>query len=37
VTGIVTLSQPRGLMLSKHLLESPSTLDLALDDAPWAD
>lgn len=36
VTGIVTLSQPRALMLSKHLLETPSTLDGALRDAPWA-
>jgi NADPH-dependent 2,4-dienoyl-CoA reductase/sulfur reductase-like enzyme len=36
VTGIVTLSQPRALMLSKHLLESPSTLERALDQAPWA-
>jgi NADPH-dependent 2,4-dienoyl-CoA reductase/sulfur reductase-like enzyme len=36
VTGVVTLSQPRALMLSKHLLESPSTLELALRDAPWA-
>ena len=36
VTGIVTLSQPRALMLSKHLLESPSTLEAALDDAPWS-
>jgi NADPH-dependent 2,4-dienoyl-CoA reductase/sulfur reductase-like enzyme len=35
VTGIVALSQPRALMLSKHLLESPSTLELALEDAPW--
>jgi NADPH-dependent 2,4-dienoyl-CoA reductase/sulfur reductase-like enzyme len=35
VTGIVTLSQPRGLMLSKHLLESPSTLAGALRDTPW--
>jgi 3-phenylpropionate/trans-cinnamate dioxygenase ferredoxin reductase subunit len=35
VTGIVTLSQPRALMLSKHLLDSPSTLELALNDAPW--
>jgi hypothetical protein len=35
VTGIVTLSQPRGLMMSKHLLESPSTLEAALVDAPW--
>jgi 3-phenylpropionate/trans-cinnamate dioxygenase ferredoxin reductase subunit len=35
VTGIVTLSQPRALMLSKHLLEAPSTLEGALHDAPW--
>jgi hypothetical protein len=35
VTGMVTLSQPRALMLSKHLLESPSTLEGALRDAPW--
>jgi NADPH-dependent 2,4-dienoyl-CoA reductase/sulfur reductase-like enzyme len=35
VTGVVTLSHPRALMLSKHLLEAPSTLALALDDAPW--
>ena len=35
VTGLVTLSQPRALMLSKHLLESPSTLEGALSDAPW--
>jgi NADPH-dependent 2,4-dienoyl-CoA reductase/sulfur reductase-like enzyme len=35
VTGIVTLSQPRALMLSKHLLEAPSTLERALEDAPW--
>ena len=35
VTGIVALSHPRALMLSKHLLESPSTLELALEDAPW--
>jgi NADPH-dependent 2,4-dienoyl-CoA reductase/sulfur reductase-like enzyme len=35
VTGIVALSQPRALMLSKHLVDSPSTLELALDDAPW--
>ena len=36
VTGVVTLSQPRALMLTKHLLESPSTLDKALHDAPWS-
>jgi NADPH-dependent 2,4-dienoyl-CoA reductase/sulfur reductase-like enzyme len=35
VTGIVTLSQPRALMLSKYLLETPTTLDAALRDAPW--
>jgi 3-phenylpropionate/trans-cinnamate dioxygenase ferredoxin reductase subunit len=35
VTGIVTLSQPRGLMLSRHLLESPSLLEDALRDTPW--
>ncbi|MGB8196850.1 MAG: FAD-dependent oxidoreductase [Acidimicrobiales bacterium] len=35
VTGIVTLSQPRALMLSKHLLESPSTLEGALKNRPW--
>ncbi len=36
VTGIVTLSQPRALMLTRHLLEEPSTLEKALHDAPWA-
>ncbi len=36
VTGIVTLSQPRSLMLSKHLLETPSALDQAIADAPWS-
>jgi NADPH-dependent 2,4-dienoyl-CoA reductase/sulfur reductase-like enzyme len=36
VSGIVTLSQPRGLMLSKHLLERPTTLEDALRDTPWA-
>ena len=36
VTGIVALSQPRALMLSKHLLDSPSTLAGALRDTPWA-
>jgi NADPH-dependent 2,4-dienoyl-CoA reductase/sulfur reductase-like enzyme len=36
VTGILALSQPRALMLSKHLLESPSTLEGALKDRPWA-
>jgi 3-phenylpropionate/trans-cinnamate dioxygenase ferredoxin reductase subunit len=36
VTGVVTLSQPRGLMLSKHFLETPTQLDEALVGAPWA-
>ena len=36
VTGIITLSQPRALALSKPLLESPSTLEGALKDRPWA-
>jgi hypothetical protein len=36
VTGVVTLSQPRGLMLSKVLLEESTTLDEALLRAPWA-
>jgi NADPH-dependent 2,4-dienoyl-CoA reductase/sulfur reductase-like enzyme len=36
VTGIVTLSQPRALALSKPLLESPATLEGALKDRPWA-
>lgn len=36
VTGIAALSQPRALMLSKHLLESPIALDQALADAPWS-
>ena len=35
VTGIVALSHPRALMLSKHLLEAPSTLEGALEGAPW--
>jgi NADPH-dependent 2,4-dienoyl-CoA reductase/sulfur reductase-like enzyme len=36
VTGVVTLSQPRRLMLSKGLLEVPTTLDAALRDTPWS-
>jgi NADPH-dependent 2,4-dienoyl-CoA reductase/sulfur reductase-like enzyme len=36
VTGIVALSQPRALMMCKHLLDSPSTLAGALRDAPWS-
>lgn len=36
VTGVVTLSQPRALMLSKVLLEEPTTLAGALERAPWS-
>ncbi|NNN01330.1 MAG: FAD-dependent oxidoreductase [Acidimicrobiaceae bacterium] len=36
VTGVVTLSHPRALMLSKKLLESTTTLENALVDAPWS-
>lgn len=36
VTGILALSQPRALMRSKHLLESPTTLEHAILEAPWA-
>jgi NADPH-dependent 2,4-dienoyl-CoA reductase/sulfur reductase-like enzyme len=36
VTGVVALSQPRGLSLSRGLLESPTTLDEALAAAPWS-
>lgn len=36
VTGIVALSQPRALMLSKVLLDTPTNLDHALTLAPWA-
>jgi hypothetical protein len=36
VTGVVALSQPRGLSLSRELLESPTTLDQALAAAPWS-
>jgi 3-phenylpropionate/trans-cinnamate dioxygenase ferredoxin reductase subunit len=35
ITGIVTLSHPRSLMLCKHLLDSTSTLADALNDTPW--
>jgi 3-phenylpropionate/trans-cinnamate dioxygenase ferredoxin reductase subunit len=35
VTGIVTLSHPRALMLSRVLLEEPVTLVNALARAPW--
>jgi NADPH-dependent 2,4-dienoyl-CoA reductase/sulfur reductase-like enzyme len=36
VTGVVTLSNPRGLMLSKPLLETPTSLDEALATKPWS-
>lgn len=36
VTGVVTLSQPRALMLAKPLLESPTSIGEALALAPWA-
>jgi hypothetical protein len=36
VSGIVTLNNPRALMLSKPLLEDPVTLANALERAPWA-
>lgn len=36
VTGVVALSQPRALMLSKVLLEATTTLDHALNRAPWS-
>jgi NADPH-dependent 2,4-dienoyl-CoA reductase/sulfur reductase-like enzyme len=36
VTGLLALSHPRALMLSKHLLEAPTTLEAAHDEAPWA-
>jgi NADPH-dependent 2,4-dienoyl-CoA reductase/sulfur reductase-like enzyme len=36
VTGIITLAQPRALMLSKHFLERPTTLVQALEEALWA-
>jgi 3-phenylpropionate/trans-cinnamate dioxygenase ferredoxin reductase subunit len=35
VTGAVALSNPRGLALSRGLLESPTTLDQALASSPW--
>jgi NADPH-dependent 2,4-dienoyl-CoA reductase/sulfur reductase-like enzyme len=37
VSGVVALSRPRALMLSKFLLESPSTLVEALERASWSD
>ncbi|HUV58147.1 MAG TPA: FAD-dependent oxidoreductase [Acidimicrobiales bacterium] len=36
VSGVVTLSQPRALMLSKGLLDVRTTLDQALELAPWS-
>jgi 3-phenylpropionate/trans-cinnamate dioxygenase ferredoxin reductase subunit len=36
VSGLIALSQPRALMLSKVLLEYPTTLDEALAVAPWS-
>lgn len=36
VTGVVALSQPRALMLSKPVLEEPTSLEDALKRAPWA-
>lgn len=36
VTGVVTLSHPRALMLSKELLDAPTTLAEALARSPWA-
>jgi NADPH-dependent 2,4-dienoyl-CoA reductase/sulfur reductase-like enzyme len=36
VTGVVTLNNPRGLMLSKPLLEAPTSLEVALTRAPWS-
>jgi len=35
VTGVVTLSQPRALMVSKPLLERETTLEEALELTPW--
>jgi NADPH-dependent 2,4-dienoyl-CoA reductase/sulfur reductase-like enzyme len=36
VTGVVTLNNPRWLMLSKLLLEAPTTIDQAVLMAPWS-
>jgi len=35
VSGVVSLSQPRALMLSKPFLEQRTSLDDALASAPW--
>ena len=37
VTGVVALNQPRGLMLAKVALDSPTTLDEALEPRPLVD
>lgn len=36
VTGVLALSQPRALMMSKQLLESPTSVADALEQKPWA-
>jgi 3-phenylpropionate/trans-cinnamate dioxygenase ferredoxin reductase subunit len=36
VSALVSLSQPRALMLAKHLLESPTPRAQALAEAPWS-
>ncbi len=36
VTGIVTLNNPRALMLSKGLLEAPTSIDQAVSKSPWS-
>ncbi len=36
VNGIVALGQPRALMLTRHFLEVPTSLEQALELAPWA-
>lgn len=35
VTGVVALSQPRALMLSKRLLDETTSLEAALSEQPW--
>jgi 3-phenylpropionate/trans-cinnamate dioxygenase ferredoxin reductase subunit len=35
VNGIVALGQPRALMLTRHFLEAPTSLERALELAPW--
>lgn len=36
VTGVIALSHPRALMMSRHLLENRTTLTDALTAAPWS-